>query len=125
MNFVDMPSKLSSNEKDKLYLYGEDALQNAIHNIFVTQPGSVPGHPAFGCKLGNFLFDQIDPLVESMIKAEIIYSIKRWEPRVRIINIDVIEDSDYNRLSIKMKYVIVRDPYNVEREYIFSTSNIT
>ena len=103
---------------------GEESISNSLRNIFVTQPGTIPGHPEFGTNLGSYLFEQIDPLITKMIEAEIKYAVDRWEPRVKITDIEVKEDADYNRLTIKMKYYIDRDPYNAEHEYIFSTSQL-
>jgi phage baseplate assembly protein W len=122
MNFVDMPFDITSRKETEDYFKtGEEALKNSIYNILTTQPGSVPGHPEFGTNLGQYLFEQIDPLVSQLIDAEIKYAMSRWEPRVTIVTIDVQDDPDYNRLTIKMNYVINRDPFNIEREFIFST----
>lgn len=122
MNFVDMPDKLTkSNEDNELFVTGEKAIGNAIKNILETSPGSVPGHPEFGCKVDNYLFELIDPLISKMIEEEIKYAMKRWEPRVTITKVLVNDDPDYNRLIIKIGYIIIRDPTNTEREYIFSS----
>ena len=124
MNFIDIPNKLIDSNNTDIYIKGEKAIGNAIYNILVTPVGSTPGHPEFGCGLDNYLFELIDPLISSMIEAEIKYAMKRWEPRINISKILVTDDPDYNRLTIKISYVIIRDPYNIMREYIFSNTRI-
>jgi phage baseplate assembly protein W len=122
MNFVDIPRDISRSDDDKkIYNYGEKALQNSIYNILSTEPGSVPGHPEFGTKLGKYLFELIDPLISAMMEAEIKYAMIRWEPRVDVKSVDIEEDADYNRLSIVMTYIIVRDPLKEERSYVYNT----
>jgi phage baseplate assembly protein W len=115
MNYTDLASKIGSEP-----VKNEDAVENSLHNILNTPIGSVPGHPEFGCGMDKFLFELIDPLIAQNIEEEIRYAIKRWEPRVSVRKVVVIEDPDYNRLVIKIAYSILRDSENPEREFIFN-----
>ena len=121
MNYIDMPSKLY-NKKSGIAkpVKGTEAVKNSIHNIIATPIGSIPGHPEFGSRVNKYIFELIDPAIKEMIKAEISYSLKRWEPRVDIISIEVNDDPDYNRVTIKMIYNIITDLQSNEHEYIYS-----
>jgi phage baseplate assembly protein W len=121
MNFVDMADTIGSSGTQIPNDKGEEAIKHSIHNILSTSPGSMPGHPAFGCGMDKYLFELIDPLMAKMIEEEIVYALKTWEPRVNVHKIDVIEDEDYNRLVIKIAYTIIRDPENTEREFIYKS----
>jgi len=114
MNYKDIGSKIKDIDKSS-----EKAVTNSIGNVIATPIGSMPGHPEFGCNMGQFLFEQINPLSIALIKEEIKYSLKRWEPRIIVTKIDVIEDNDYLRLLIKIHFTILADPTSSEREYIY------
>jgi len=121
MNYVDMPRKLVSKKGDNAApVTQETAVNNSIRNIITTPKGSVPGHPEFGSGMHNYIFELIDPLVKESIKAEIEYAIKRWEQRVIIKLVDVVDDPDYNRITIKIVYNIKTDVESTQYEYIFS-----
>jgi len=115
MNYTDLAGKIGAAP-----VKNEEAVENSLHNILSTPIGSVPGHPEFGCGIDKYLFELIDPLVSQMIEEEIRYAIKRWEPRVKIRKVIVIEDPDYNRLIIKIAYSIIKDKENAEREFVFN-----
>jgi len=115
MNYIDIPNKLKGSEPVK----NDKAITNALKNIISTPKGTVPGHPEFGCGMDQYIFETIDPMVKESIKAEILYAVGRWEPRVKITEIEVIDDPDYNRILIKMKYNILSDVKSNEYEYIF------
>jgi len=115
MNYTDIAPKLN-----KERLKGADAVMASIGNILATPIGSVPGHPEFGCGMDKYLFEQIDLLTTHMIKEEVQYALGRWEPRINLIDINVIEDLDYNRIYIKITFELVNEPDNPEREYIYS-----
>jgi len=117
MNYKDIPPKIN-----KENLTGEAAVMSSMKNILSTSIGSVPGHPEFGCGINKFLFEQLDYLNIHMIKEEIKYALKRWEPRINIQDIEVKEDLDYNRVNIKIKFNIINEPDNPEREFIYSTN---
>jgi len=116
MKYVDIPSKLNGTIA---YSTNDEAITNSLMNILSTQQGTVPGHPEFGSDIGKYLFELIDPRIMLLVEESIRYAVNRWEPRVNIIDIDVIEDSDYNRILIKFKYSINSDPENMERDFIY------
>lgn len=116
MNYNDLPAKFSIN---MVPVRNADAVLNSLTNIIATPIGSVPGHPEFGCGMDKYLFELIDPLIAQLIEEEIRYAVLRWEPRVKIIKIDVTDDPDYNRILINIYFSIKSDPENLERKYIY------
>ena len=114
MKYIDMSNKLTTELS-----INESAISNSLKNILGTSKGSMPGHPEFGSGISNYLFELLDPLVSQLIEEEVIYAINRWEPRVIINNIDIIEDTDYNRILIKLKYRIKLDVENTEMDFIY------
>jgi phage baseplate assembly protein W len=119
MNYIDLNSDLSI-EPSKTK--NETAVMNSLNNIISTRKGSVPGHPEFGSDLGKYLFELMNPLTIELIKEEIKYSIDRWEPRVTIKNIEIIDDLDYNRILIKVYFTIKSDVNNTELTYIYKAT---
>jgi len=118
MNYNDIAPKLDSEPVKNV-----EAVMQSMGNILATTIGSVPGHPEFGCGIDKFLFEQIDLLTIQLIKEEVKYALGRWEPRIKVLDIDVQEDLDYNRVNIKIIFYIINDPDNPEREYVFSAKN--
>ena len=118
MEYIDIPDNIKKEDVQT----GDKAINNSIRNIIATPVGSVPGHPEFGSGISKYLFELLDPLTEELIKSEIEYAMDRWERRIKIITIDIISDMDYNRILIKMYYVIKNDPDRTEREFIYKTN---
>ena len=114
MNYKDTSNKLFGE-----LVSNEEAVFNSLNNIIETRVGTVPGHPEFGSNLGKYLFEIINPLTAQLIKTELKMALKRWEPRITIIDITVQEDSDYNRLMIRVKYFIKAEVDNPEKEFIY------
>ena len=96
-----------------------EAVENSLHNIISTYKGTIPGNPEFGCKLDKFLFSLINPLVLKLIEEDVIYAVTRWERRVNIIECKAIEDLDYNRLVVKLKYSIKADVENRVYDFVY------
>jgi hypothetical protein len=67
----------------------EQAIKNSLVNIFNTIPGQKVLNPEFGLNLKKFLFDPLTEFTAQRISETIFNGITRWEPRVKIINIDV------------------------------------
>ena len=46
--------------------------------------------------------------------------LRRWEPRIRVISIDLIMNPDYNEVICNVKFIIVSDPEEREFEHKLS-----
>ena len=127
MNFIDISDSIKDNytgegRDEKIISHLEKnriALNNSIRNIFTTERGTVPGHPQFGSGVGKFIFSLINPLTSALLKEEILSSISLWEPRIIILDITVNEDSDYNRVVLRMIYYIKTDPNKINHEFLY------
>jgi len=115
-----MKYKDINNKFNKDYCDIETSVNNALFNLFNTYPGDIPGHPEYGSKVKDYLFSLIDPLSEQLMSEAITYAIIRWEPRIEIKSINFNNDPDYNRVTIKLNYILIEDPYNREKEFIYN-----
>lgn len=69
--------------------WGVDQIKSDLLILLMTNPGERVMLPQFGTPLNKFLFEPNDELVIREVRDAIITSIKAWEPRVTITNIDV------------------------------------
>lgn len=60
------------------------AINNSLYNIFTTLVGTRPFLREYGSYLPYFLFQPMDKITEEDIRASLIQSVQRWEPRVVI-----------------------------------------
>jgi len=84
----------------------EGAIKNALVNLFNTIPGQKVLEPEFGLDLKRFLFDPLTDFTAKFIGETIYNGITRWEPRVRIVNIDVVRDYDNYQFIITLTLLI-------------------
>jgi len=95
-----------SNLLEKIESLEEDIAQS-IEIILTTPKGSKIFEPEFGSKLYKFI-DNVSPSVIPQIVAEVWKALKRWEPRIRLINVDVkrLEKEGSYKLVIRIEYEI-------------------
>jgi phage baseplate assembly protein W len=84
----------------------EGAIKNALVNLFNTIPGQKVLEPEFGLDLKRFLFEPLTDFTAKFIGETIYNGITRWEPRVRIVNIDVVRDYDNYQFIITLTLLI-------------------
>jgi len=117
-DYKDMPNTLNKNSTLAL---GTNAIEQSLRNILSISRGTMPGYPEFGSGINKYLFEMINPLTAQLIKTEITYAIEKFEPRIQIVNINVSDDPDYNRIIIKIVYSVLSDSTNTEKEFIYTT----
>lgn len=82
--------------------YDLGAIRNSILNLFLTSPGDKILNPEFGMDLRDFIFQPLSPQIGALIKDVIERNIQRWEPRVKIKNVQVVPDYDNVQYVINM-----------------------
>jgi len=85
-------------------IINEAAIRRSLLNLLLTKKGSRPFYPEYGSTIFNFLFEPNSAFTVHNIKESISSTIKRFEPRVTLKNVDVkIED---HGITLNMSYTI-------------------
>lgn len=85
--------------KDIVTDYDYAAIRNSIFNIFTTIPGQKILTPNFGLNLLQHVFKPCDTFTARLIAKDIIDGITRFEPRVTLVDVEVLavpEESLYD-----------------------------
>ena len=88
-------------------LKNENAIARAVRNIVLTSPGEKLFNPEFGSSISEILFENVDDITAISIQDEISSSLKNYEPRVELINVDVDPNFDQNQFDVRITYRIV------------------
>jgi phage baseplate assembly protein W len=82
--------------------YDINAIKNSLANLFSTTPGEKVLNPEFGMDLRKYLFDPATRDVAENIRDEIYRQIAKFEPRVKIQNINITVLEDVNEFDITL-----------------------
>jgi phage baseplate assembly protein W len=92
---------------DLIALKNESAIARSIRNIVFTLPGEKFFNENFGSRISRTLFENLDDISASIIRDEIENSIRNYEPRVELIEVQVNPDYDNNSFDAVIIYRIV------------------
>ena len=82
-------------------------LDQAIRIILSTSPGQRVMRPTFGCRLQELVFAPNDSETAAEARRFVEEAIGMWEPRVRIVTVNVGPDPDEaSRLLIEVEYQV-------------------
>ncbi len=107
--FKDISMTFQANplNQDLIVLKNENAIARSVRNIVFTVPGEKFFQENFGSRISESLFENIDEISALEIKDEITESINRFEPRVRLINVETIPDYAGNAFNVIIVYEII------------------
>lgn len=104
---LDFKFKLNPNTKDFVVKKGVEAVKQSVVNILLTSPGERPFNPYFGGNLYQYLFENYDDVTAAAIESTIINTLRNFEPRVRVIDVQV-DNLDYrNALRITLEFRVI------------------
>lgn len=95
----------------------EAAVKQAIVNLLLTNKGERLFNSQIGSDIYRLLFEPLDYGVAALVQSEIKTVLTEYEPRIRIISLEVIPNFDSNGFDVEMEFEIIgRDdiPLNVE-----------
>ena len=107
--FKDISMSFQSNplNNDLIAIKNVNAIARSVRNIVLTTPGEKFFDPDFGSNVSKLLFENVDDITASQIQQEIEFSINNYEPRVKLLSIDVNPDFDSNSFDTIITYEIV------------------
>jgi len=107
--FKDISMSFQSNPltNDLIALKNENAIARSIRNIVFTLPGEKFFNENFGSRISRSLFENLDSTSDIVIKDEIENSIRNYEPRVSLVDVQVNPDFDNNSFDVIILYRIV------------------
>ena len=106
--FKDLSMSFRSNplNDDLIGLKNESAIARSIKNLVFMQKGEKFFDPDFGSELSASLFENIDDVTAITMRDDIDYMIKTYEPRVDLINVEIIPNYDNNQMDAVIVYSI-------------------
>lgn len=117
--FRDFPlNPTITSEGDMSSVENKDAIKQSLRMMINTNKGSRIFAPDYGCRVMGFLFEPFDETTGKRLGAELEETIKNYEPRVELININVsmiMQSSSYE----------VSVVYRIRNTQTLDTFNIT
>ncbi|UTS51995.1 hypothetical protein [Synechococcus phage BUCT-ZZ01] len=84
-----------------------NAIKQSIRNLVLTSPSERLFHPEKGCLAGNLLFEQITPLLKTVLEDEVARVINTYEPRAQLQSVEAIIDAQNHSVNLNIRFVIV------------------
>ena len=106
--FKDISMSFDTNplNNDLIGLKDSSAIARSIRNIVFTQPGEKFFEPDFGSRVSESLFEIVDNASAVTIRDEIRSSIINYEPRVKLIQVNVKPNPAENEMNVTITYEI-------------------
>lgn len=91
--------------------YDEQAIKQSLQNLMLTKHYERPFNSELGSPIPSLLFEPDTPLTSLMLRRAIIELIGNWEPRINIIDVQIIPSPDNNSYYVELTFKIA----NTER----------
>ena len=104
---ISMSFEVNPINDDLISVKKRTAIARSIRNLVLTVPGERFFNPDLGSRITEILFDTLDELSASSIRDEIEETIIKYEPRVKLDNVDVKPNYDNNEFDVTITYDII------------------
>jgi phage baseplate assembly protein W len=101
---IDLSFRINPFTKDLYTKTDEEAVKTALKNLILTKNFERKFHPEIGTQVQSLLFENNSPAVLIAMDRTIRESIERFEPRVRIVDLQINETRDPNELLVYLVF---------------------
>tara|TARA_Y100001937_G_scaffold46657_1_gene65511 strand:- start:167 stop:604 length:438 start_codon:yes stop_codon:yes gene_type:complete len=84
-----------------------DAVKQAVKNIVSTNRYEKPFNVTFGSNITGMLFELAHANMDRSIEQEIRATLHRYEPRARVLNINIFNRPDANTLRVRLTFRVL------------------
>lgn len=93
--------------KDLGRIKNDAAIKQSLKNIIMTNLGERPFQPLLGSNVNGSLFEPNDVILEENLRRDIVHAIRFYEPRVRVIQVDVYTYPEQDRVAVNIVFTII------------------
>ena len=104
---VSLSLRVNPANSDLIVLRNENAISRAMRNLILTEKGERFFDPEYGSNVKKLLFENATSFTADLLKDEIEYAINNYEPRVKLIDVKVEPNYDYNEFNIAIIYRVI------------------
>jgi len=101
--------------KDVVRYTNEDSINRSIRNLLLTNKGERPYQPNLGTDIRKLLFEPMGTSTASLLSKFIEETIRQYEPRAKVLNIQVTAFEEQNAYVVNLQYLIInrQEPVNL------------
>ena len=104
---ISMSFEVNPITDDIIGVKNDTAIARSIRNLVLTTPGERFFNENLGSRVSEVLFDNMDEISASAIRDEIEETIIKYEPRVKLDNVQVKPNYDNNEFDVTITYDII------------------
>jgi phage baseplate assembly protein W len=114
---IDLMFRVNPFTKDVYTKEGEEAVKTALKHLILTKNFERPFHPEIGTQIHSLLFENFNSASKIAMERSITNAVERYEPRVRLIDVNVRELQDSNDIEVTIVFTL----RNVDRPVTLTT----
>ncbi len=92
---------------DPSRIINENAVKQSIRNLVLTDRGERLMQPTIGCDIRGSLFENIDANTILILEENIKTTIKTFEPRCNLRDVEVLANTDNNDLQVTIVFSVI------------------
>jgi phage baseplate assembly protein W len=103
---IDLSFKVNPFTKDIYLKTDEEAVKTALKHLIQTRNFERPFHPEIGTQIHSLMFENFSSAVKIAMERTLKETIEKFEPRVRLIDLNVQETADANDLKVNINFTL-------------------
>lgn len=104
--------------KDITLKYDEQAIKQSVRNLIMTRNFERPFHSEIGSQITNLLFEPAGIMLNLLLKRAITDTIINFEPRVNLLNVEILSDVNSYEVNILIEFAIVNTERPIQLQLI-------
>ena len=106
---IDLNFSRNPVTNDVSILQDAASIKAAVKNLILTDAGERPFNPTLGSSIRGLLFEPASPIIASELEARIRNVLRNFEPRVKVLQVDIVVVFDRNEFEVTIGFRMTGD----------------
>jgi len=106
---IDLNFSRNPVTNDVSILQDAASIKAAVKNLILTDAGERPFNPTLGSSIRGLLFEPASPIIASELEARIRNVLRNFEPRIQLLQVDVVTIFDRNEFEVTIGFRMTGD----------------
>lgn len=106
---IDLNFSRNPVTNDVSILQDAASIKAAVKNLILTDAGERPFNPTLGSSIRGLLFEPASPIIASELEARIRNVLRNFEPRIKILQVDIVVVFDRNEFEVTIGFRMTGD----------------
>ncbi|MCG8474442.1 MAG: GPW/gp25 family protein [Cytophagales bacterium] len=113
------PPQFDAESKEAVMVSDKEDIEESLKILLKTKPGERIMYPKYGCKIFQYVYEQISETLFTEIKEAVRWAIIDFEPRIDLVDVQISYSPEENMSLVRINIIYIIRQINSRHNLVY------